>query len=254
MSAKRGDHAVQSAETDEPRAGVAANRAESRTAVLALGPLRLTGASAQVALLLLAAGIVALVVHYRARILATPFTISALLWIAWNAYWTVAAKKTASTVRSESTRSRALHQYLLLLAFFLLFAPLPWLDRRLLPAGALWVAIGLALQVGFFGLSISARRTLGRNWSGAITEKADHELIRSGPYRFVRHPIYTAIIGMFVGAALVSGDVHAFLALAVVTAAYLRKMRLEEQNLAQVFGPRYDDYRRETSALIPWVY
>ena len=253
MSAEHSEQAGQRVQADAADASVAANRNGPQTAVLALGPLRLTGASAQVAILVVFAGIVALLVHYRARILATPFTISALLWIAWNVYWTVAAKKTASTVRSESAKSRALHQYLLLLAFFLLFAPLPWLDRRLLPAGAVWVVIGLALQVGFFGLSVSARRTLGRNWSGAITEKADHELIRSGPYRFVRHPIYTAIIGMFVGAAVVSGDVHAFLAVAVVTAAYLRKMRLEEQNLAQVFGPRYEEYRRETRALIPWV-
>jgi protein-S-isoprenylcysteine O-methyltransferase Ste14 len=250
MSAERDSHMV---EVDAASAGAAANRTESPTTVLALGPLRLTGASARVALLVLLAGIAALLVHYRARILATPFTISALLWIAWNAYWSVAAKKTASTVRSESTKSRAFHQYLLLLAFFLLFAPLPWLDRRVLPAGAVWVVIGLAAQVGFFALAIGARRTLGRNWSGAITEKADHELIRSGPYRFVRHPIYTAILGMFVGAALVSGDVHAFLAVAVVTGAYLRKIRLEEQNLAQVFGPRYEEYRRETRALIPWL-
>lgn len=253
MSTERDEQAGQRIEVGAAGAGVATNRNSPQTAVLALGPLRLTGASAQVALLVLVAGVVALLVHYRGRIVATPFTISALLWIAWNAYWTVAAKKTASTVRSESAKSRAFHQYLLLLAFFLLFAPLPWLDRRLLPPGTAWVVIGLALQVGFFGLSISSRRTLGRNWSGAITEKADHELIRSGPYRFVRHPIYTAIIGMFVGAALVSGDVHAFLAVVVVTAAYLRKMRLEEQNLAQVFGPRYEEYRRETRALIPWV-
>src|SRR5262249_7690462 len=126
-------------------------------------------------------------------------------------------------------------------------------DRRVLPAGNIWVVLGLALQVGCFGLSISARRTLGRNWSGAITEKTDHELIRSGPYRFVRHPIYTAIIGMFVGSALVSGDLHAFLAFVVIIVAYLRKTRLEEQNLERVFGPRYDEYRRETRALIPWI-
>jgi protein-S-isoprenylcysteine O-methyltransferase Ste14 len=253
MSAEGSKQTVEAGETGGASADIAANRKRAQTAVLALGPLRLTGVAAQITVFALVAGIVALVAHYRARILATPLTISALLWIAWNFYWGVAAKKTASTVRSESTKSRAFHQYLLLLAFFLLFAPLPWLDRRLLPPGEVWVVLGLVLQVGFFGLSISARRTLGRNWSGAITEKVDHELIRSGPYRFVRHPIYTAIIGMFLGAALVSGDVHAFLAVAVITGAYLRKIRLEEQNLAKVFGPRYDEYRRETRALIPWI-
>jgi protein-S-isoprenylcysteine O-methyltransferase Ste14 len=253
MSAERGEQAGQRLEVDAVGAGVAANRSKPQTAVLMLGPVRLTGASAQAAVFVLVAGIVVLLAQYRARILATPFTISVLLWIAFQVYWGVSAKKTATTVRSESTKSRAFHQYLLLLGFFLLFAPLPWLDRRLLPVGADWVVLGLAIQAASFGLAIGARRTLGRNWSGAITEKVDHELIRSGPYRFVRHPIYTAIIGMFVGAALVSGDVHAFLAVPVIVGAYLRKIRLEEQNLAQVFGPRYEEYRRETRALIPWV-
>jgi protein-S-isoprenylcysteine O-methyltransferase Ste14 len=225
----------------------------AREAVLMIGPLRLTGRSARFVSLALTAGLVFLLAHYRDRIVRTPMTISAVLWIAFQVYWSVAAAKTLSTVRSESARSRAFHQYLMLLGFFLLFAPLPWLDRRLLPAGAVWVVLGLALQAGFFGLAISARRTLGRNWSGAITEKKDHELIRSGPYRFVRHPIYTAIIGMFLGSALVSGDVHAFLAVAVIVAAYVRKIGLEERTLAQVFGPRYDEYRQETRALIPWI-
>ena len=181
MTAEQGNDTVQPRVIDELGAGAEANRKGAPTPVLMLGPQRLTGASAQVVLLVVMAGIVALLAHYRARILATSFTISVLLWIAWQIYWMVAASKTASTVRSESTKSRAFHQYLLLLGFFLLFAPLPWLDRRILPAGAVWVVVGLAIQIGFFGLSVSARRTLGRNWSGAITQKTDHELIRSGP-------------------------------------------------------------------------
>jgi protein-S-isoprenylcysteine O-methyltransferase Ste14 len=253
MSAERADQAAQRAETDASVAGLAPSGGSSRAAVLALGPLRLTGRSAQVASLVLFVAIGALVFHYRARILATPLTISALLWIAFNVYWSAAATSSAPTLRSETKSSRAVHQYLMLLAYLLLFAPFPWLDRRILPTGVIGVVVGLALQVAFFGLAIAARRTLGRNWSGAITEKADHELIRSGPYRLVRHPIYTAIIGMFLGTSLVSGDVHAFLGTAVMAAAYARKIRLEERNLAQVFGPRYDEYRRETRALVPWV-
>jgi protein-S-isoprenylcysteine O-methyltransferase Ste14 len=220
---------------------------------LAIGPLRLTGLSAQLALFLLGAVGSFLVIHYRARILATPLTISALLWIAFIVYWGVAATKAAPAVRSETERSRAVHRNLMLLAFVLLFGPLPWLDGRILPPGAIWVAAGLALHVAAFGLAIAARRTLGRNWSAEITQKTDHELIRTGPYRFVRHPIYTAMLGMFFGTALVSGDLHAFFGVGVIAAAYARKIRLEERNLSQVFGARYDEYRRTTRALIPWV-
>jgi protein-S-isoprenylcysteine O-methyltransferase Ste14 len=92
---------------------------------------------------------------------------------------------------------------------------------------------------------------LGRHWSGAVTAKVDHELVRSGPYRRIRHPIYTGVIGMYVGNTLVSGRLQGLLAIAMVAMAYARKIRLEERNLKGVFGPAFDDYRRESWALIP---
>jgi len=248
------DQSPQRAGRAEPSVGTPASQTARPTAVLAIGPLRLTGLSAQLALFVLAAVAVFLVIHYRARILATPLTISALLWIAFIVYWSVAATKAAPAVRSETERSRGVHRNLMLLAFVLLFGPLPWLDGRILPPGATWVVVGLAVHVAAFGLAIAARRTLGRYWSAEITQKTDHELIRTGPYRFVRHPIYTAIIAMFFGTALVSGDLHAFLGAGVIAVAYARKIRLEERNLDELFGPRYEEYRRETRALIPWVY
>jgi protein-S-isoprenylcysteine O-methyltransferase Ste14 len=153
----------------------------------------------------------------------------------------------------RNNRLAAFHQNLLLLSLLLLFAPVPWLSWRVLPAGAFWAVIGIVVHVGSFGLAIAARRALGRFWSGAITQKEGHELIRSGPYRLVRHPIYTAMIGMSIGTALVSGDAHAFLGAGLMIGAYVRKIRLEERNLDEVFGSRYEEYRRTTRALIPWV-
>jgi protein-S-isoprenylcysteine O-methyltransferase Ste14 len=72
-----------------------------------------------------------------------------------------------------------------------------------------------------------------------------------GPYRFVRHPIYTALLAMYAGAATVSGQLHALIGLALAVFAYLRKIRLEEANLMNAFGADYRDYRRETGALFP---
>jgi protein-S-isoprenylcysteine O-methyltransferase Ste14 len=102
-------------------------------------------------------------------------------------------------------------------------------------------------------LAFSARRHLGRHWSHAVTEKVDHELVRSGPYRWVRHPIYTAMLGMYLGTALVSGELHALIAVAIVIAAYVRKIRLEERLLERVFGADFREYRRHSRALIPGV-
>src|SRR5262249_40235736 len=77
---------------------------------------------------------------------------------------------------------------------------------------------------------------------------------RSGPYKWLRHPIYTGILVMYVGTALVTGEWLAILGLAMVTFAYWRKIRLEEANLNTAFGADYDAYRRETWALVPGLF
>jgi len=136
-------------------------------------------------------------------------------------------------------------------ALALVFWQAPGLGGRWLPAAAYVVAIGLAVQVGAALFAVWARRNLGRNWSGEITAKVDHQLIRTGPYRIVRHPIYSGMLGMFLGAAVVSGELHGLLAVVIIAIAYWRKIRLEERHLSAVFGAAYDDYRKESWALIP---
>ena len=94
---------------------------------------------------------------------------------------------------------------------------------------------------------------LGRNWSGVVTVKQDHELIRSGPYRYVRHPIYTGLLIAFAGSAIARGEWRGILALAIVFAALWRKLRLEERWMIETFGDAYLRYRAEVRALIPFV-
>jgi len=175
------------------------------------------------------------------------------LWVLFVGYWSMAARRTAPTERSESAASRAVHTRLMNLSFLLLFFPVPGLRGRLLPLTPAVTVIGLTVQGLSFLLAVWARRHLGRNWSGAITVAQDHQLVRSGPYRLVRHPIYTAMFGMFLGSGIVSGELHALLALGVIAAAYWRKIRLEERTLREVFGPAYLEYSRETRALIPFL-
>jgi protein-S-isoprenylcysteine O-methyltransferase Ste14 len=70
----------------------------------------------------------------------------------------------------------------------------------------------------------------------------------------VRHPIYTALLCLYAGTAIVSGKLHALIGLALAILAYLRKIRLEEANLMNAFGADYRDYRRETWALLPGLF
>ena len=181
--------------------------------------------------------------------------LSAGLWLLFIAYWSAAAKTSAPASASESPTSRQVHQLMMYGALLLAFLPLPGLRKRLLLiAPWLGVTIGLTLQVSSALLAVWARQHLGRNWSGAITAKVDHELVRTGPYKLVRHPIYSGMLGMFLGTALVSGELHAVLALLIIAVAYWRKIRLEEEHLRLYFGAGYDDYRKKSWALVPGLF
>jgi protein-S-isoprenylcysteine O-methyltransferase Ste14 len=178
-----------------------------------------------------------------------------VLWLLWWLYWHYAAVGVKPAQRRESLGSRLGHVIPLVIAVLLIGEPrIPgWLGERLWTQSWLlyWVAVAL-VAVGL-GFAIWARRELGRNWSGTVTLKDQHELIRSGPYRWIRHPIYTGILIAFIGSAMARGQWRGVLAVLIVIAALWRKLRLEERWLSELFGAQYDEYRRHSWALIPWV-
>lgn len=213
--------------------------------------LKLTGRWTVLAVVILLLAVFVLILYLVSLKIEPRLWASGALWILFIGYWSAAASKTAQTKSSESASSRQLHQLLMYGSLALAFFRLPGLGQRWLPAASYIVLLGLAIHVGSIMLAVWARRHLGRNWSGAITAKVDHQLIRTGPYRLIRHPIYTAMLGMYLGTAVVSGELHGLLAVVIMVAAYWRKIRLEEQNLRSIFGAEYDDYRRKSWALIP---
>jgi protein-S-isoprenylcysteine O-methyltransferase Ste14 len=178
-----------------------------------------------------------------------------VLWVAFSVYWTIASKNSAQSKSSESKASTAFHQIILNVALLLLFVPVPGLRGWFLPQRFHFlVAVGAIVQIAFFALAISARRHLGRNWSAEVRIGEGHELVRTGPYRMLRHPIYTAMLGMFVGTAIAASQYHALLGVAMLVVAYLRKTRLEENILRQTFGAEWDAYQRDTWRLVPPVF
>jgi protein-S-isoprenylcysteine O-methyltransferase Ste14 len=216
--------------------------------VFKVGGLRFTGTPAIIAILGVIAFIGALLYRSQPSVAAI---LSGLLWIVFIAYWSATAKKASATKSSESKESRAVHENLLVASFVLLFIPVPGLTARFLPESNAFVVAGLVVQASAFLLAVWARQHLGRNWSGAVTVTVDHQLVRSGPYGLVRHPIYTAMLGMFAGTALRSGELHALFGFILLAAAYVRKIRIEEDSLRRVFGSEYGDYSRTTGALVP---
>jgi protein-S-isoprenylcysteine O-methyltransferase Ste14 len=181
------------------------------------------------------------------------FAACAALWVAFGLYWEIAAKDAAKAKSSESRSSRGVHVVLVNIAQILVLFPIVGLGR-FLPGSRLTMIAGLLVQFAGTALAVWARIHLGRNWSGAIAIKEEHQLIQSGPYRRLRHPIYTGLLAMYIGAAIVTGEWLAVIGVAIVVVAYWRKIRLEEAAVGMAFGPAYEAYRRETWALIPGVY
>jgi protein-S-isoprenylcysteine O-methyltransferase Ste14 len=176
------------------------------------------------------------------------------MWLSWMAYWWLASRGAKPTARREPTGSRLLQVLPLLFAAWLLCAdkvPGSLLNARLF-AWAAWQFWFASLLAGLGLLfTVWARVHLGRNWSGTVTIKEDHELIDNGPYGVVRHPIYTGLLVAFIGSAVARGEWRAVLAVLIVWAALWRKLRLEERWMAEVFGEQYAAYRQRVPALVP---
>jgi len=176
------------------------------------------------------------------------------LWLVFSVYWSIASKDRAPSRSGESILSRQAHVIAVNAALLLLIVPIRGLTRRFMPDTFAVHLVGLVIQTVSVACAVWARRHLGSNWSGEVRIAHDHELVRSGPYRHVRHPIYTALVGMYIGTAIVSGQLHALAALAITLLAYWRKIRLEERALAEAFPTDHERYRRDTWAWIPRLY
>jgi protein-S-isoprenylcysteine O-methyltransferase Ste14 len=181
----------------------------------------------------------------------------AAMWVGYLAYWQVMAKDVKVSEREEAGTSRLVRLVLLLLAAALLMlprVPVAPLDRRFLPAGAMWVWIGAAVTGIGLAFSIWARRHLGTNWSQSVTVKKDHELITSGPYGMVRHPIYTGLLTGFLGSAMARGEWRGLMAVVLVGVALWRKLQMEEKWMVLEFGDAYRSYARQVRRLVPYVF
>ena len=179
-----------------------------------------------------------------------------MLWVGWVVYWIVAARHTLTNRRTESLLTGASYRVPLVLGIILLAFPgyrrSPG-DPVLWPQSVVGVAIGLGLVIIGLSIAVWARRHLGKYWSGRITLKLEHHVIQSGPYTFVRHPIYSGILLALLGTVISIGTVRSCIAFALVFASFILKLTLEERWLCTHLGAEYEEYRRQVKALIPCV-
>jgi protein-S-isoprenylcysteine O-methyltransferase Ste14 len=177
--------------------------------------------------------------------------VTGLGWAVFWLYWLVAS------LRTKSSRGRgnlfaggrigllAVAAYLIRLSF----------DRGgpATSAGPVVSGIGVALWVAGLGLAVWARLYIGRNWGMPMTRREDPDLVTTGPYRYVRHPIYTGIILGLVGTALAT-TLYLLVAAALVTGFFAFSATREERFLTEEFPEAYPAYKRSTKMLVPFVF
>jgi protein-S-isoprenylcysteine O-methyltransferase Ste14 len=178
------------------------------------------------------------------------------LWLAWAAYWLAAAMGAKKVERRESWLSRLSHIVPLGLAVWLLSGngwPGTILNRHVVGWTPALYWTGTALLIAGLSYTVLARRTLGGNWSGTVPLKRDHELIRSGPYRITRHPIYTGLLVALTGSCLANDQWRGVAALLLAVLAFRRKIVVEELFLEAAFPREYELYKARVPALLPSV-
>jgi protein-S-isoprenylcysteine O-methyltransferase Ste14 len=181
----------------------------------------------------------------------------ATLWLGWALYWWLLSRNVKRETQREPVASRLAHMLPLILAAVLLWSdrmPVWMLGERFLPRAEWPFVLGALLTAAGLLFSVWARVHIGRNWSGIVTIKEDHELVTSGPYAIVRHPIYTGLLLGFIGSALARGEWRGVLAVAIVLVALWRKLRVEERFMQQQFGDAYRQYASRVPALVPRIW
>jgi protein-S-isoprenylcysteine O-methyltransferase Ste14 len=176
------------------------------------------------------------------------------LWLILILYWTAHAFGNKKSLYKQSVRSRLL--YLVITAGFIYtIVSINRLHIRLVPITLTTQVAGIVLCAAGIVLAIWARRILGTNWSGIVTLKQDHTLVRSGPYAVVRHPIYSGIILAAAGTFLaLNPSLQGVICLCFIFVGFRLKSLFEEQILAQHFPDQYPQYRRQVKALVPFIY
>lgn len=184
-----------------------------------------------------------------------PWNTAIVLWQAICVLWIVTAVVERSTPQPPDHR-RDRHSYIYAIAM------VPAAILTFWPQTAIWPlnhplyqsdAIGLILVFAGAAFAGLARLALGANWSSRARIRAQHTLSTSGPYRIVRHPIYSGLLLLYLGTAIILGQARGYIAFVIVFVTWLFKSRTEDRLLAERFGPDFTAYRRRTKALVPFV-
>lgn len=179
------------------------------------------------------------------------------VWIVYGLWVGVVAYLAVTGAGAKRDTQPHLGQSLGLLAVIVAAFALPQLPLfrflNFAPVSPVLGATGVVLAAAGWACLVWARRTLGRNWSQTVAAKVGHELVTSGPYRWVRHPMYAGGELACLGSTIAAGGPFVLL-LVMLTPVFLWRVGAEDQLLARQFPSDFPEYRRRTKALIPFVW
>jgi protein-S-isoprenylcysteine O-methyltransferase Ste14 len=176
-------------------------------------------------------------------------------WVIFIVYWTISALRTKKIAEKQSLLSSLMHRIPVGLGWWMLAFSrwAPPMNSMIVPDMA-WVRpTGAAVCIYGLYFTIWARHTLAGNWSSNVTFKQEHELVRTGPYRYVRHPIYTGLLIMSLGTAIGIGQLHCWLSIPIIAIGFWIKLSQEERLLLGHFPNEYPAYQKQVKALVPFV-
>src|SRR5215831_19415354 len=172
-------------------------------------------------------------------------------WIVFWAYWLVMAL-TAKAGRSRWTQFAGVRVGIILIALLLIRLRVLKVHGTAATGNPWLQGVGLAVFVLGLALAVWARVYLGRNWGMPMSQKLDPELVTAGPYRRIRHPIYSGIILAMIGTTI-AVSLYWLIAVVVIGAYFLYSAIVEERSMARLFPDSYPEYKRSTKMLIPYI-
>lgn len=175
------------------------------------------------------------------------------LWLVLILYWIITAKISSQT-KFMSELIPLLKLVGSALVIYLPFLTGGWLAKSLYRSN-LWInVISFLLCAGGVSLAIWARHILGKNWSGKVVVQQEHYLVQEGPYRLIRHPIYSGALLAMIGTSLLFGYVFSFLYFIFSVFGLIRKSKQEEELLTKQFPNQYPQYQDRSKMLIPYLF
>ncbi len=183
--------------------------------------------------------------------------ITIFCWAVLLTYWFINAPRVKAAVQTQSRISRYLYMLIMISGFVIVYArifAIGILGFQLIPANDITGITGAVVCISGVAFAIWARRTLGTNWSAEVTLKKEHELVQSGPYKIVRHPIYTGFEIGLLGVAITIGQLKGLVGLSMVFVNHYFKTRMEEEIMYSQFPAKYPEYVKRVKRLVPFVF